>query len=225
LKEANSWEVDNKSITYRILKDCNNPETLTQGGVHGYFDAINSILASPMDSFYYEFESKYQEPRYDIRRMLLDIETSLPDQMLTKVDRASMRYALEARCPFMDKDVVEFSFRCHPDFKVYQGISKRIIKDVNHEYLPTGLMDRPKMGFGIPHDKWLRGCLKDRVMDLSHEKFLARQGIFEPKKMVKFIESYMKEGDRGKWSGHNYSRIVWSYFMFQMWYERYRCFK
>jgi asparagine synthase (glutamine-hydrolysing) len=221
LKETNSWEVDNKSITYRILKDCNNPEIFTQGGVQGYFDVINSILVSPMDSFYYEFESKYQEPRYDIRRMLLDIETSLPDQMLTKVDRASMKYALEARCPFMDKDVVEFSFRCHPNFKAFQGISKRIVKDVNHEYLPAGIMDRPKMGFGIPQDKWLRGCLKDRVMDLSNEEFLARQGIFEPKKTMNFIESYMKEGDQGKWSGHNYSRIVWSYFMFQQWYEKY----
>jgi asparagine synthase (glutamine-hydrolysing) len=221
IKENNLNNINHDSIVYRILKDSNNPETQTQGGVQNYFEVINSILLKPVDNFYYAFESKYKETRLDVRRMLLDIETSLPDDMLTKVDRASMRYALEARCPLLDRDIVEFSFRCQPDFKDDHGNKKRILKDITHDYIPKQLMDRPKMGFCIPQDKWLRGCLKERVMDWTEKDYLIKQGIFEPNNTLKFINTYMENGDQGKWSGHNYSRIVWSYFIFQQWYEKY----
>lgn len=222
LKDDGVKSAEQDSIVYRILHDSDNPETQTQGGVQSYFDAINSILEKPARNFYYEYESKYQESRYDIRRMLLDIETSLPDDMLTKVDRASMRYALEARCPLLDTEIVEFSFRCLPDYKDDHGNKKRILKDITHEYLPAQLMDRPKMGFCIPQDKWLRGCLKDRIMEWTDRNYLSRQGIFEPDRTLQFIQEYMKTGDQGKWSGHNYSRIVWAYFAFQQWYAKYR---
>lgn len=212
---------DDGSIVYRILKDKNNREARTQGGVQTYFDKINSILLNPCDNFYYEIESKYNEPRYDIRRMLLDVETSLSEDMLAKVDRASMRYALEARCPLLDKDIVEFSFRCHPNFKIYNGNKKRILKDIVYEYIPQELMDRPKMGFIIPIDKWIRGALKDRIMDWTSEEYLKKQGIFDPIQTQIFIKEYMNKGDQGKWSGQNFSRVVWSYFVFQLWYEKY----
>lgn len=214
-------ELDKNSIVYRILLDDKNSEAQTQSGVQTYFTQINSILKNPVNNFYYEFESKYNEQRYDIRRMLLDLETSLSEDMLAKVDRASMKYALEARCPLLDKEIVELSFRLHPDFKCDHGNKKRILKDLIYDYLPKELMDRPKMGFSIPQDKWLRGPLKERIMDWTNSEYLRKQGIFDPEQTNIFIINYMKNGDQGKWSGQNFSRIVWSYFIFQMWYERY----
>lgn len=219
VRNTDFWK--QRSIVHRILSDHNNREARTQGGVNSYLDAVNSILLKKADNFYYECETKYNEKRYDITRMLLDLETSLPDDMLTKVDRATMRYALECRCPLLDKEIVEYSFKISPDFKDDCGNKKRILKDITHEYIPREVMDRPKMGFCIPQDKWLRGPLKDRVMDWTCKDFLLRQGIFEPDTTRKFIETYMEVGDQGKWSGQNFSRIVWAYFIFQQWYERY----
>lgn len=219
VQNTNTWR--KRSIVYRILSDDNNKEARTQGGVNSYFDVINSILFQKANNFYYEFESKYNEDRYDVTRMLLDLETSLSEDMLAKVDRASMRYALECRCPLLDKDVVEYSFKITPDFKDDHGNKKRILKDITYEYIPRDIMDRPKAGFCIPQDKWLRGPLRERVMDWTSKDFLAKQGIFEPDVTYQFIKNYMETGDQGKWSGQNFSRIVWSYFIFQMWYEKY----
>ena len=117
-----------RSIVYRILSDHNNPEARTQGGVNSYFDAINNIMRQEVNNFYYEFESKYQEDRWALTRMLLDMESYLPDDILAKVDRASMRYALECRCPILDKAVIEYSYQLPLDFKIYQGNKKRIYR-------------------------------------------------------------------------------------------------
>lgn len=219
VRNTDFWK--QRSIVYRILSDHNNIEARTQGGVNSYLDAVNSILLKKADNFYYECETKYNEKRYDITRMLLDLETSLPDDMLTKVDRATMRYALECRCPLLDKEIVEYSFKISPDFKDDCGNKKRILKDITHEYIPREVMDRPKMGFCIPQDKWLRGPLKDRIIDWTDKDYLDRQGIFEPHATQQFVKNYMEVGDQGKWSGQNFSRIVWAYFIFQQWYAEY----
>lgn len=219
VRNTDFWK--QRSIVYRILSDHNNVEARTQGGVNSYLDVVNSVLLKKTDNFYYECETKYNEKRYDITRMLLDLETSLPDDMLTKVDRATMRYALECRCPLLDKEIVEYSFKISPDFKDDCGNKKRILKDITHEYIPREVMDRPKMGFCIPQDKWLRGPLKDRIIDWTDKDYLERQGIFEPYATQQFVKNYMEVGDQGKWSGQNFSRIVWAYFIFQQWYAEY----
>lgn len=219
VKNMNIWK--KRSIVYRLLSDDNNFEAKTQAGVNSYFHVIRTILKNSPNTFYYEYESKYQEKRYDITRMLLDMETSLPDDMLTKVDRASMRYALECRCPILDKHVMEYSFRLHSDFKDNHGNKKRILKDITHQYIPRELMERPKSGFCIPQDKWIRGPLRERIMDWTNRKFLIKQGIFEPESTCDFLKKYMEIGDQGKWSGQNFSKIVWAYFVFQQWYEKY----
>lgn len=220
IKQTALWK--RRSIIYRILSDDNNQEARTQGGVNSYFDAINKIMQLKVNNFYYEFESKYHEKKYDVIRMLLDMETYLPDDILTKVDRAAMKYALECRCPILDKEVIEFSYRLPQEFKIYKGNGKRIIKDIAYDYMPREILDRPKAGFSIPQDKWLRGKLKERIMDWTSRDYLARQGIFEPDNTKDFINGYMKSGDVGKWSGQNFSRVVWAYFIFQQWYQVYK---
>lgn len=219
VKRSAFWR--NRSIVYRILTDDNNPEARTQSGVNSYFDVINKILIQPVNNFYYEFESRYQEHNYAVTRMLLDMETFLPEDILTKVDRASMKYALECRCPILDKEIIEYSYRLPLKFKIDGGNKKRILKDIAYEYIPQKLLDRPKAGFAIPLDKWLRGTLKERIMDWTSHDSLMQQGIFDPEQTMKFVNAYMEKGDAGKWSGQNFSRIVWAYFVFQQWYEDY----
>lgn len=210
-----------RSIVMRLLSDDNNNEARTQSGVNSYFNQINKLLLLKKNNFYYEWESRYQEKRYDITRMLLDMDTYLPDDILTKVDRASMRYALECRCPILDKEVIEYSFKLLPDFKDDHGNQKRILKDITYEYIPKQIMERPKTGFAIPLDKWLRGSLKEKILDWTSSSYLKKQGIFDSKETCLFVNEYMEKGDQGKWSGQNYSRIIWAYFIFQQWYEEY----
>lgn len=210
-----------RSIVHRILSDDNNSEARTQGGVNSYFGVINKIMLNPVYNFYYEFESKYCEKRYDITRMLLDTDTYLPDDILAKVDRASMKYALECRCPILDQDVIEYSYRLPQEYKICCGNKKRILKDIAYDYIPREILDRPKAGFSIPRDKWLRGILRERIMDWTSRDYLVKQGIFEPDSTINFIKSYMENGDAGSWSGKNFSRIVWAYFIFQQWYQVY----
>lgn len=100
-------------------------------------------------------------------------------------------------------------------YKIDNGNKKRILKDIAYEYIPQELLDRPKAGFSIPLDKWMRGTLKEQLMDWTSRDYLIKQGIFNPDKTVKFVDSYMINGDVGKWSGQNFSKIVWSYFIFQ----------
>ena len=82
-------------------------------------------------------------------------------------------------------------------------------------------MERPKAGFAVPIDRWMRSALKDKIMDWSSKDYLDRQGIFDADATQNFINTYIKEGDGTKWSGRNYSRIAWAYYIFQQWYERY----
>ncbi len=195
----------------------------TQTGISQYLKTINRLLNHKNNRFYYEFESKYAEKRYDITRMLLDQDTYLPEDILAKVDRASMKYALECRCPILDKDVIAYSYRILPEYKDDYGNQKKILKDIAYEMVPRELLDRPKAGFGIPMGKWLQGPLKEQLMDWTSRNFLVKQGIFNPDAMIKFVDEYLKTGDKGKGTGNNYSQICWPYFVFQQWYSMYMC--
>lgn len=170
---------------------------------------------------YYAGESAYQEKNWQERRMLLDMETYLPGDILCKVDRASMKYSLETRCPILDTAVVEYSFRLPHEYKYKKGNKKRILKDITCDFVPGELLERPKTGFSVPLDKWLRGPLKEQVLSYGNRDFLAKQGIFRPDFTAEFLEKYMKTGDKGAGSGENYSRILWAFFIFQKWYESY----
>lgn len=169
----------------------------------------------------YEFESRYEVKNWQIRRMLLDMDTYLPGDILCKVDRASMKYALETRCPILAPEVMEYSFRIPHEFKYYQGDRKHILKSLAYDYIPRELLERPKKGFSVPLDKWLRGPLRGRLTDFSDRDYLRRQGLFDPDYTADFVEQYLSTGDRGAMSGENYSKLVWSFFVFQQWYQKY----
>ncbi|GFI45487.1 asparagine synthetase [glutamine-hydrolyzing] 1 [Lachnospiraceae bacterium] len=205
----------------RVIAGNRDRETKTQFGAGNYVERANKMVLGEGLPCHFPIESAYGEDNWQICRMLLDMDTYLPGDILCKVDRASMKYSLEARCPVLDKDVMAYSFRLPHSFKYEKGNKKRILKDIAYEYIPRELLDRPKVGFGVPLDKWLRGPLKEQLLDMCNRDYLKKQGLFDAGYTADMIEEYVRTGDGGPATGANYSKLSWSFFTFQQWYQRY----
>lgn len=153
----------NRTLLQRMVSDSRKRDIKTQIGVNNYIEIIRQILLREGISYYYPIESKYQVKEWDMRRMLLDMETYLPNDILCKVDRASMKYSLECRCPILDKNVMEYSFRPLQSMKDDRGNQKKILKSIAYDYIPASFLDRPKKGFGVPIDFWMRNQLREQL--------------------------------------------------------------
>ena len=205
----------------QVVAGNHDKETKTQIGGSSYIRAIDRMISGEGVPYKFPIESKYNEPNWQERRMLLDEDTYLPGDILCKVDRATMKYSIEARCPILDVRVMEYSYRLPHSYKYANGIKKRILKDIAYDYIPRELLDRPKVGFGVPLDKWMRGPLKEQLMDMCSVEYLRKQGIFEADYVNHFIMEYLRTGDKGPATGANFSKTAWSFFAFQQWYETY----
>ena len=184
-----------------------------------YLSCMKNLTGT--DQVRFDRELDYNVKNWQIRRMLLDMDTYLPGDILCKVDRASMKYSLEARCPILDQRVMEYSFRLPHSFKDHNGCQKYILKEIAYDYIPRELLDRKKTGFSVPLDKWLRGPLKNKLTDYASPAFLKQQGLFNADATAKLITDWLGAGDGGAYTGSNYSRIIWAFFIFQQWAERY----
>lgn len=144
------------------------------------------------------------------RMMVLDGLTYLPDDILVKVDRASMAVSLETRAPFLDRDVMEFAWRLPMHMKLRNGKGKWILRQLLDRHVPRALIERPKMGFGIPLDQWLRGPLKEWAGALLAEQRLRREGYLRPDAITRTWQAHLR-GDG------SYGYRLWSVLMFQAW--------
>lgn len=149
----------------------------------------------------------------DVERMMItDLISYLPNDILTKVDRAAMAISLETRVPFLDPNVIRFAASLPLHMKIRDGSNKWILKQILYKHIPKNLIDRPKMGFSVPLDQWLRGPLKDWAERLLDPKKIEQQGFFK----ADFISK--------KWQQHqtgfrNWQYQLWNILIFQQWLE------
>jgi asparagine synthase (glutamine-hydrolysing) len=196
-----------------------------------------TLSVPSIDSVYYQLVSHHQNPgelvigaqevrtscwKQDLKALLpdpvdrmryLDMCTYLPDDILTKVDRASMAVALEVRVPFLDHRLVEWVWRLPSSQNARAARPKHLLRRVLSRYVPDRLVERPKMGFGVPLADWLRGPLRDWAEDLMNEGGLFVDGIFDVESVRSLWVEFLSGDDRRYY-------FIWNILMFQAWHRR-----
>lgn len=174
---------------------------------------IENLFSKEYSQYRYAFNGNGVEKTHPIESaMLYDYLRYLPDDILTKVDRATMSTSLEGRDPMLDHRILEFTAQLPFHFKVKNGNGKRILKDIVHEYVPKTMMDRPKKGFSIPLTNWLTGDLNELMNDYLSETSLKKSGILD----VEFVQKQKSLLEENKL---HYKPLIWKLLAFQMWYD------
>lgn len=179
-------------------------------------DSVSTLFKKPVNELYSAFDSEelnaanYSKLSY---MMAIDYQTYLLDDILQKVDRATMSVSLEGREPFLDQRIIEWAAQLPLEFKYNKGNKKFLLKEIVHKYLPREMMDRPKMGFGIPIADWLQNDLKSFVDQYFDEGFIRKQDIFDVEEVKRIKKSfYQGKVERAE--------KIWFLLMFQMWYDK-----
>jgi len=146
------------------------------------------------------------------RMMAVDTLTYLPDDILVKVDRAAMAASLETRVPFLDPRVIDFAWRLPLRQKVRDGQGKWLLRQLLYRHVPRELVERPKQGFGVPIEHWLRGPLRDWAEDLLSPSALAEDGLLDPAPIRAMWQRHL--------SGRNVQYALWNVLMYQSWRRR-----
>jgi asparagine synthase (glutamine-hydrolysing) len=179
---------------------------------------LGEIVPEVVDDAHLPYFRTFRDPRCGKiveRAMATDIKTYLVDDILTKVDRSSMAYSLEARVPLLDHRIVEFAARLPMEHKVHGGGTKHLLRKILYRHVPRELIDRPKMGFGIPVNRWLRNELRPLLAEYLNEERVRREGFLRPKGVERIVREHLS-GRRD----HQYR--LWALLVFAMWVERYR---
>ncbi len=188
-----------EGMYYRLISHWGEPESLVIGS-----HEPSTMLTEPR-----EWANLLD---FTHRMMYLDTMSYMPDDILVKVDRASMVVSLESRMPFLDHLVVEFAWRIPMSMKIRNGQGKWLLRQILYKYVPKELIERPKTGFGIPLDVWLREPLKEWAESLLDEKRLIAEGFFNPAPIREKWEEHLS--GRRNWQYH-----LWDVLIFQAWLE------
>jgi asparagine synthase (glutamine-hydrolysing) len=189
------------------------PDALYRSMVSHWHDPTSAVLGGHEPATLLNGAAPALDGLNAIQRMMaLDMLTYLPDDILVKVDRAAMGVSLETRIPFLDHRVVEFSWRLPQSMKLRDGQTKWALRQVLYRYVPRALIERPKMGFGVPVGAWLRGPLRDWAESLLDATRLRNESFFDPK----IVTRKWKEHLSGK---HNWEYHLWNVLMFQAWLQ------
>lgn len=198
------------------LLNCNSQDELYLRLI-SHWDGVNGLVIGSGESpgIRYQLDRLADTEDGVERMMALDTMTYLPDDILVKVDRAAMGVSLETRVPLLDHRVVEFAWRLPMSMKIRNGQGKWILRQILNRYVPRALIERPKMGFGVPIDSWLRGPLRDWAENLLDESRLRQEGYLNAAPI------------RQKWTDHlsgarNWQYHLWDVLMFQAWLENSR---
>ena len=201
MKSINALKANNLSDLYYVLSShWQNPT-----------DAV--INSKEPGTFLTKFQPKFKDLNNYQIMMALDQITYLPNDILVKVDRTSMASSIEARVPFLDHRLIEYSWKIPHSIKFRNGKSKWILRKILQNYVPKNLTDRPKMGFGIPLNDWLRGPLRDWAENLLNEKKLSEEGFFNSKIIREKWEDYISNKNNSLYD-------LWNVLMFQAWRDK-----
>jgi asparagine synthase (glutamine-hydrolysing) len=188
------------AIFRRLVSQWPDPKLLSQTGHEPFGPLWDETLARDI-------------PNFTSRMQYIDTVTYLPDDILTKVDRATMAVSLEGRVPLLDHRVVERLWSLPPHVKVRHGRGKWLLRQILARYVPDRLVERPKMGFGVPIDRWLRGPLRDWAAALLSPEALAASGHLNPQPIVTAWREHLS-------GARNWQYPLWTVLMFQAWRER-----
>jgi asparagine synthase (glutamine-hydrolysing) len=202
----------------RFLRGARSPANVRHPTWLGSFtpDEQRALLThAPADPFEEVRESFASAPTTDQLERLLYVysKTYLQDDILVKVDRASMANSLEVRAPFLDLDLVEFLGRVPARLKLHRFDTKHLLKRAMADLLPPGIAGRAKKGFGIPVGKWFRNELREQLHDELAPARLRQQGIFDPAMVERLISEHVT-GRR------DHRKPLWTLFVFQLWHRR-----
>jgi asparagine synthase (glutamine-hydrolysing) len=177
---------------------------------------VETFLGKPFERYntFFEEGDKLQKDAGITNKLLaVDYKTFLVDNNLVKVDRATMSVSLEGREPMLDHRIIEFLAQLPSSFKIRNGVTKWLLKEVVHKYIPKELMERPKRPFIAPLTVWFKEDLQDQLKYFLSERSLSKTGVFDPKPIVHLRDEYL--------AGRkvNYQKL-WQVLMFQLWYNR-----
>ena len=150
------------------------------------------------------------------KHQILDILNFMPEDILTKVDRASMSVSLEARTPILDHRIVEFSFNLPHELKYNNGEKKYLLRQLAYRYVPEKLLNRPKQGFEPPIRDWLKNDFKWIIDKYLNIEYISNQNIFDYTEIQRIKIGFQKETKL-----NHFKQIIWNLVVFQLWYERY----
>ncbi|HZH97036.1 MAG TPA: asparagine synthase (glutamine-hydrolyzing), partial [Flavisolibacter sp.] len=171
---------------------------------------VQNISELPTAHSSRELEEEFYDPLTYM--MAADYQTYMVDDILQKVDRATMSVSLEGREPFLDQEIIEWAAQLPSEYKYRGGQKKFILKQIVHKYLPREMMERPKMGFGIPIELWLQNELKELVQENLNEASLKEHGLFHVPEVEKMVQGFFN----GRTENHV---KIWYLLTFQMWYR------